>query len=164
MLPCLSHVQQARPYRAETGREGPRWPRDRPAHHSGKSLARWRADLIADLGGEANVTTQMNMIVDLAVKTKLILDSVDTWLLTQPSLIDRRRRAAIPVVLQRQQLADALARYMTQLGLGRRRADVISATAYIRNFQRNGASEAQNGEQHDERQHEQHDNDGNATR
>src|SRR5438093_7920065 len=59
MLPCLSHVQQARPYRAETGREGPRWPRDRPAHHSGKSLARWRADLIADLGGEANVTTQM---------------------------------------------------------------------------------------------------------
>jgi hypothetical protein len=32
----------------------------------GKSLAKWRADLIADLGGD--VTTQQSALIDLAVK------------------------------------------------------------------------------------------------
>ena len=86
----------------------------------GKSLARWRAGLLQDLGGSEAVSIQELAVVDLAVKTKLLLDSVDAWLLTQPSLVNARKRALLPVVLQRQQLADALARYMAQLGLKRR--------------------------------------------
>jgi len=86
----------------------------------GKALAEWRADLMADLGGRDAISTQQAAIIDLAVKTKLLLDSIDAWLLTQPSLIDKRRRAVLPVVRERQQLADALARYMTALGLERR--------------------------------------------
>ncbi len=86
----------------------------------GKALGQWRTELIADLGGPDAVSVQEQAIVDLAVKTKLLLDSIDAWLLVQPSLIDKRRRGVLPVVLQRQHLADALARYLAQLGLKRR--------------------------------------------
>ena len=86
----------------------------------GKALSRWRAELLRDLGGEESVSTQELAIVDLAVKTKLMLDSIDTWLLLQPSLVNGRKRTLLPVVTQRQQLADGLARYMSQLGFKRR--------------------------------------------
>lgn len=87
----------------------------------GKALAEWRQQLIQDLGGPDGVSTQERAIVELAVRTKLLLDSVDAWLLTQPSLVNKRARALLPVVRERQQLADALARYLALLGLERRR-------------------------------------------
>ena len=64
------------------------------------------------------------------MKTKLLVDSIDTWLLTRPTLINARKRPVLPAVLQRQQLADALARYMVQLGLARRRVSVDLAQAF----------------------------------
>jgi len=76
----------------------------------GRLLWEWRQELIRDAGGEAAISTQQLAVIDLAVKTKLLLDSIDAWLLTQPSLIDKRRRALLPVVHERQALADALAR------------------------------------------------------
>ena len=97
----------------------------------GRALAEWREDLIADLGGPEAVSTQQAAVVDLAVKTKLMLDSIDAWLLTQPPLVDRRRRAVLPVVRERQQLADALARYMAQLGLERRPRPVPTLDQYL---------------------------------
>ena len=87
---------------------------------TGRALAKWRADLTQDLGGEDAVSTQQSALVDLAVKSKLLLDSVDAWLLTQDTLINKRKRSLLPVVLQRQTLADGLARYLSQLGLERR--------------------------------------------
>ncbi len=90
----------------------------------GKALARWRTDLLQDLGGADVVSTQKVAVVELAVRTKLILDSLDAWLLTQPSLVLARKKTVMPAVMQRQQIADALARYMGQLGLERRARDV----------------------------------------
>jgi hypothetical protein len=89
-------------------------------YHVGRQLHKWRRELIADLGGQDSISTQQSALIDLAVKSKLLLDSIDAWLLTQPSLINKRKKALLPVVLQRQQLADALARYLGQLGLERR--------------------------------------------
>jgi hypothetical protein len=66
------------------------------------------------------VSTQQSAIVDLAVKSKLLLNSIDVWLLTQKSLVDKRKRSLYPVVVQRQQLADGLARYLSMLGLERK--------------------------------------------
>jgi hypothetical protein len=98
----------------------------------GRALVEWRSQLVADLGGRDAISTQQAAVIDLAVKTKLLLDSVDAWLLTQPaSLVDRRRRALIRVVRERQQLADALARYMTTLGLERRQAPAKSLDEYL---------------------------------
>jgi hypothetical protein len=85
-----------------------------------KELAKWRRDLIEDLGGEENISVQQQTLADLCVKSKLMLDSVDSWILTQKTLIVARRKSLLPVVLQRQQLADGLARYLNQLGLSKR--------------------------------------------
>lgn len=74
--------------------------------------------LIRDLGGD--VSTQQDAIISLAVKTKLILGSIDAWLLQQDTLINKRKKSIIRAVTQRQALADALSRYMGQLGLARR--------------------------------------------
>ena len=91
---------------------------------AGRALKAWRAELVADLGGEAELTTQKRAVIDLALRTRLILDSVDAWLLKQPSLVNKRARSLFPIVLQRQQLADALMRYLVHLGLERRQKPV----------------------------------------
>ena len=85
---------------------------------TGRALAKWRRDLIQDLGGD--VSTQQSAIVDLAVKSKLLLDSIDTWLLNQHSLVNYRKKAVLPAVRERQQLADGLAKYLAMLGLERK--------------------------------------------
>jgi hypothetical protein len=97
----------------------------------GKALAQWRADLVGDLGGKDCISTQQHAVIELAVRTKLLLDSIDSWLLTQPALIDKRKRALLPAVRERQALADALARYMTALGLERRAKPVLDLHAYL---------------------------------
>jgi hypothetical protein len=95
----------------------------------GRLLWAWRQELVRDVGGQAAISTQQLAVIDLAVKTKLLLDSIDAWLLTQPTLIDKRRRAMLPVVRERQALADALARYMALLGLERRTTPLDLARA-----------------------------------
>ena len=97
----------------------------------GRALAAWRAQLIADLGGNDSLSTQEAALVDLAVRTKLILDSVDDWTLQQHSLVNGRKRTLLPVVRERTQLADALARYLAMLGLKRRPKRVPSLEDYL---------------------------------
>src|SRR2546421_173899 len=87
---------------------------------AGRSLIRWRHELIADLGGSQAVGAAARMLVDDAVRARLYLDALDVWLLEQASLVDKRRRSVIGVLRERQQLADHLARVLGQLGLERR--------------------------------------------
>jgi len=87
----------------------------------GVALRRWKADLAQDLGGDDSISTQQETLIELAVRSKIMLDSIDACLLAQPSLINACKRTLIPLVLQRQTLADGLARYLSQLGLERRR-------------------------------------------
>jgi hypothetical protein len=56
---------------------------------------------------------------------------VGAWILEQPSLINAKRRCVLPIVLQRQQLADALARHLTTLGLKRRVRKVHDLSSYV---------------------------------
>jgi hypothetical protein len=78
-----------------------------------------RNELIDDMGGAGNVSTQQKTIIDPIVKQKLILDSVDAWLLERP-MVYRASRSVVPIVRERQSIADSLARYLGQLGLERR--------------------------------------------
>ena len=96
-----------------------------------RSLAQWRAQIERDLGGKEALTAQQHAILDLAVKSKLLLDSVDSWLLCQDSLINRRKRSLIPALRERTQLADALARYLTMLGLERKSLTVPTLNEYL---------------------------------
>jgi hypothetical protein len=98
----------------------------------GNALKQWQQALITDLGGEGNLSSMERSIIEMATKTHLFLASVDRFLLEQPCLVNRSRRQLFPVVLQRQQLADALSRYMNQLGLKRRAKPVQSLDDYIK--------------------------------
>jgi len=103
----------------------------------GRQLAAWRDALIEDLGGDEHVSTQQLTVIELAARTKVLLDGVDAWLFGQPTkhegssrLYSKRDRKLYPIVRQRQALADSLARYMAMLGL-ERRAKVHDLDEYV---------------------------------
>jgi len=92
-----------------------------------KALDEFRDALIADLGGPDAISQQQRVIIDLAVRTHLMVQSLDNYILTLGSLANRRKKALWPVVRERTALADSLARYMGQLGLQRVEKDVLNA-------------------------------------
>jgi hypothetical protein len=97
----------------------------------GKALDQWRADLIADLGGLENISTQERAIIDEAVLTKLILSSINVWMLKQRSLVSDRNRGALPVVMHRNTLVTTLKALLESLGLARRTRELPSLQAYL---------------------------------
>jgi hypothetical protein len=97
----------------------------------GRALARWRAELLRDLGGEASLSTQRRALVELVCRDRFLLDAVDGWLLSQETFINRRKRALFPIVLEREKLADSLARRLAQLGLERVPKAVPSLAEYL---------------------------------
>jgi hypothetical protein len=86
----------------------------------GEALRSWRRELIDSLGGDTTVTPQQRSLVELATRTHLMVESVDRFILGMPSLVNKSKRSIFAVVRERQQLADALARYLSLLGLERR--------------------------------------------
>ena len=64
----------------------------------GKAPRGWHDELIADFGGDTAISTQQRALVDLVIRTKLIPDNIDAWLLKQPSLVNARKRSLLPVV------------------------------------------------------------------
>ena len=97
----------------------------------GRALAAWRSELLADLGGIEAVSTQELALVEEAVKTKLILDSVDAWLLTQPTLIMRKTRSVLPAIRDRQGLVSTLRGLLNDLGLKRRARQEPTLSEYL---------------------------------
>ena len=93
-----------------------------------KALSAWRAELVRDLGGADVVSTQELALVDLAVRTKLLVDSVDTYVLSMESAVNKKRRCLWPVVRERQALAAQLQSILRDLGLRRRAVDGGDAT------------------------------------
>jgi hypothetical protein len=94
-----------------------------------QSARRFKADLVRDLGGDPS-STQLALI-EVAARTKIMLDAVDDWLLRQPSLAVVKKRSLIPALTQRQQLADGFQRAMLALGLERRAKPVPSLSEYL---------------------------------
>src|SRR5207249_4224128 len=67
----------------------------------GRALREWRGALVSDLGGPEAITTQQAALVEMAVRTKLLLDSVDAYVLSMPSPVNKRARCLFPVVKER---------------------------------------------------------------
>lgn len=99
----------------------------------GEALKAWKAAIIADLGGEAEVSAMELSVIELATKTHLMLSSIDRFLLEQKSLINKSKRQLFPTVVQRQVLADALSAYMKQLGMKKKAKPPISLSDYLGN-------------------------------
>jgi hypothetical protein len=99
-----------------------------------RHLLDWRRDLLDDLGGEATTSAAQRALVEVATRTKLYLDHVDAVLIAQDSLIvkrTRRRHHLMPLVEQRQRIADSLVRTLTQLGLERRQKPSVDLNQYL---------------------------------
>ena len=82
-------------------------------------------------------------LVEAAVRTPLYVDHLDAWILEHGSLVNARRRSVHPVVRERQQLVDSLARLLGLLGLERRQPKAVDLTAYLR--ERYGPTEPGSG-------------------
>ena len=92
-----------------------------------KATMRFRSELIDSLGGEEALSPQKLALIDGAARVRLYLDHIDSFLLEQQSLINKRSRRVITLVRDRIQVADHLSRYLAMLGLERRAKDVIDA-------------------------------------
>src|SRR5688572_16299825 len=75
-----------------------------------RSMLDFRVELVGALGGEERLSPQRRKLVDMTARVALYLDHIDAWLAEQPSLVNHRNRSLLPVLTQRQALADHLAR------------------------------------------------------
>jgi hypothetical protein len=98
---------------------------------AGRELAQWTQQLVDDLGGHDQITEMQRTVIELAARTRYLLNGIDAWLIDQPSLISKSKRKLFDVVKERQRLSDAVAGYMAQLGLERRQPKGIDLTAYL---------------------------------
>ena len=98
-----------------------------------RAMLAFRDELVAALGGDADLSPQRKKLVDLAVRAAAYLDHIDAFLAAQESVITRRTRqpAVVPVLLQRQAIADHLLKVLAQLGLERRPRPVPSLQEYV---------------------------------
>jgi hypothetical protein len=103
-----------------------------------RELLAWRTALITDLGGEELISAQEKTLVELASRLKLILDHADAFILSLPSLINRKKKALIPIVAQRSQLAGELRDTLRQLGLKRVPKPVPTLAEYLASQQESG--------------------------
>ena len=99
-----------------------------------RTLLDFRRELLDDLGGAHTITAARLALVEMAVRTRLFVDHVDAFLMAQPSLIVKRARLRgrlLPLVEQRQRLAESLARLLGQLGLERRTPEPLDLREYL---------------------------------
>ena len=96
-----------------------------------REMLSFRDELVAALGGDTELSPQRRKLVDLAARASLYLDHIDAWLVEQQALINRRSRSVLPVLLQRQTLAEHLARLLDKLGLDRSPRQGPSLNEYI---------------------------------
>jgi hypothetical protein len=97
----------------------------------GRNLVAWSTNLANDLGGVDQLSNQQRTLADEAVKLKLILGAVDAWVLQQPHLVDRKKKALLPVVRERLALVAQLQSLLRNLGLERRARDPLDLNAYL---------------------------------
>lgn len=95
-----------------------------------RALGSWGRELLSDQGGE-HASAAQKALVELAVRGRLLLDHVDAHLLERSSLVERRGRRLLPLVEQRQRLAEHLVRILGTLGLERRARPVLPLNEYL---------------------------------
>jgi hypothetical protein len=95
-----------------------------------QQLFRWKRELILAMGGEAEISPQRMCLVDLCVRTRLYVEALDAYLLGTKSLIDKKARATLPILLQRQSMADSLVKTLKILGLNRQHGKILSLKEY----------------------------------
>lgn len=96
-----------------------------------RDLVAWKEELVSALGGAANITPQENALIEMIVRQRIFIDHVDGFLLSQETLVVKKKRAIIPVLRERQSLVDSFARLLGQLGMKRREKPIPSLHEYL---------------------------------
>jgi len=102
----------------------------------GRELRSWRNSLVADLGGPDAVSTQQLALVEKAVTQKLIVDSLDAYVLEMSSLVNKRSRTLWPVVRERVAQVTLLQSILRDLGLERRHQEAFDLAAELAKLHR----------------------------
>jgi hypothetical protein len=95
-----------------------------------RMLVRWKKQLVVALGGEQEISPQRMCLVDLAVRTRLFVESLDAFLVGEQSLMNKKAKSVLPVLMQRQTLADSLTKILKTLGLNRQHGKILSLKEY----------------------------------
>src|SRR5262249_44964817 len=98
----------------------------------GRDTAKWRADLIEPLGGGGNVSAHELAIISVLQLRRPMLNAVGAWIAEQNGrLVNRKTKAAHPVLQHWSTLASAFTRDLERLGLKRRAREVDSLEQII---------------------------------
>lgn len=85
-----------------------------------RAVRDWRASVASDLGGEDLLSRAQQTLLDVAAQDVVLLTVADSWLREISSgIINRRKRAFVPLVEQRLRVASHLAGLLETLGLKR---------------------------------------------
>lgn len=90
----------------------------------------FRDDLRRDLGGD--VTRAQEALIETSAVNWLILQSIDAFILQQDTLVNKKTRSLIPVVVQRRVVADSLVMCLEKLGLERKAEKVEDLVQYLK--------------------------------
>lgn len=93
------------------------------------ALKAWQEQLTKDLGGE--LSTQEAALVELITRTKLFLDSIDLFLMEQPSLVNKKKRTAWAILATRNSMANTLSNLLNQVGLAKRESRMKSLAEFL---------------------------------
>jgi len=107
-----------------TTRDGDQWLDKTGA--VGRALREWRDSVIDDLGGIENTSTAQRTLVDFAARSVLMLSSIDDFLISLKSPVDRRRKVVHSVIVERERILASLSRTLERCGLERRPKPVAS--------------------------------------
>jgi hypothetical protein len=101
-----------------------------------------RNAVVADLGGEEVLTQAKAILVDDVVRHTLWIDTIDGYLMSLQSIIAKRKKSLLPVLLQRNALVETRARLLQMLGLERRARQLPALHDYLANRSSVGKSES----------------------
>jgi hypothetical protein len=96
-----------------------------------RALVEWKTGIVNDLGGPEAISAQQETLVELATRTKLMLEHIDSFILSQESIIDLEKKGLYPVVRERGSLANSLVYLLAQLGLERKPRRARSLQSYL---------------------------------
>jgi len=96
-----------------------------------RALVEWKDDLVVALGGDINISPQEQALLEMIVRTRILIDSVDGFLMSQECLVNKKKKVILPVLRERQSLVDSFARLLSQLGLKRREKPLPTLEEYL---------------------------------
>jgi hypothetical protein len=103
----------------------------------------WRGEVLHDLGGPEAVPAAKLALVEAALGTKIVLDSLDRYLFELAGiggLVNRRNRRAYSIIADRMRVADSLTRQLAAVGLTREERPPIDLTQYLTQRRSSGSA------------------------